>query len=74
MGGVWVDIQYTSEGTKVDRAGHVRQVRQAQKRVVLTALAVWSDGNHEVLHYCYPATQLKLSQHRSNLGTFQEKT
>ena len=49
--GVWVDIQYASEGTKVDRAGHVRQVRQAQERVVLTALAVWPDGNHEVLHY-----------------------
>ena len=49
--GVWVDIQYTSEGTKVDRAGHVRQICQAQERVVLTALAVWPDGNHEVLHY-----------------------
>lgn len=49
--GVWVDIQYASEGTKVDRAGHVRQIRQAQERVVLTAIAVWPDGNHEVLHY-----------------------
>jgi transposase-like protein len=49
--GVWVDIQYTSAETKVDRAGHVRQLRQAQDRVVLTALAVWPDGNHEVLHY-----------------------
>ena len=49
--GVWVDIQYTSEGTKVDRAGHVRQLRQAQERVVLTGLAVWPDGNYEVLHY-----------------------
>ena len=49
--GVWVDIQYTSEETKVDRAGHVRQRRQAEERVVLTALAVWPDGNHEVLHY-----------------------
>ena len=49
--GVWVDIQYTSEGTKVDRAGHVRQVRHAEERVVLTALAVWPDGNYEVLHY-----------------------
>ncbi len=49
--GVWVDIQYTSDGTKVDRAGHVRQIRQAQERVVLTALAVWPDGNYEVLHY-----------------------
>jgi len=49
--GVWVDIQYASAETKVDRAGHVRQLRQAQDRVVLTALAVWPDGNHEVLHY-----------------------
>ncbi len=38
--GVWVDIQYPSAETKVDRAGHVRQIRQAQERVVLTALAV----------------------------------
>ena len=49
--GVWVDIQYPSEGTKVDRAGHLRQLRQAEERVVLTALAVWPDGNYEVLHY-----------------------
>ena len=49
--GVWVDIQYTSEETKVDRAAHVRQLRQAEERVVLTALAVWPDGNYEVLHY-----------------------
>ena len=49
--GVWVDIQYASEETKVDRAGHVRQLRQAEERVVLTALAVWPDGNYEVLHY-----------------------
>ena len=49
--GDWVDIQYTSEETKVDRAGHLRQLRQAQERVVLTALAVWPDGTYEVLHY-----------------------
>ncbi|NET38075.1 MAG: hypothetical protein F6K19_39770, partial [Cyanothece sp. SIO1E1] len=36
--GVWVDIQYTSEEAKVDSAGHVHQLRQAQERVVLTAL------------------------------------
>ncbi len=45
--GVWVDIQYTSEETKVDRAGHLRQLRQAQERVVLTALAVWPNGTYE---------------------------
>jgi transposase-like protein len=49
--GVWVDIQYAAEETKVDRAGHIRQLRQAQDRVVLAALAVWPDGTHEVLHY-----------------------
>lgn len=49
--GVWVDIQYTLEGTKVDRAGHIRQLRQAQERVVLVAMAVWPDGRYECLHY-----------------------
>ena len=49
--GVWVDIQYSSEATKVDRAGHVRQIRHAQERVVLSALAVWPDGTYETLHY-----------------------
>lgn len=49
--GVWVDIQYTSEETKVDRVGHIRQIRQAEERVVLAALAVWPDGNYEVVHY-----------------------
>ena len=49
--GVWVDIQYSLAGTKVDRAGHVRQLRQAEERVILTALAVWPDGKYEVLHY-----------------------
>ncbi|NEQ43017.1 MAG: hypothetical protein F6K00_05435 [Leptolyngbya sp. SIOISBB] len=48
--GVWVDIQDPSEATKVDRAGHLRPLRQAQERVLLTALAVWPEGHHEVLH------------------------
>ncbi len=50
MGYGWI-ATCTSEETKVDRAGHIRQLRQAQDHVVLTALAVWPDGNHEVLHY-----------------------
>jgi hypothetical protein len=32
--GVWVEIQYTLEEFKEDRAGHQRQVRQAQERVL----------------------------------------
>ena len=49
--GVWVDIQYTLEGFKVDRSGHLRQMRQAQERVILTAMAVWGDGSYQILHY-----------------------
>jgi putative transposase len=49
--GVWVEIQYTSEDFKIDRAGHVRQSRQAEERVILAALAVWEDGSYEILHY-----------------------
>ena len=48
--GVWVEIQYTREDFKVDRAGHLRQSRQAEERVILAALAVWADGSHEILH------------------------
>jgi putative transposase len=49
--GVWVEIQYPSEEFKLDRAGHLRQSRQAEERVILAALAVWEDGAYEMLHY-----------------------
>ena len=49
--GVWVEIQYTREEFKEDRAGHIRQCRQAEERVVLAALAVRVDGSYEMLHY-----------------------
>ena len=49
--GVWVEIQYTSEEFKLDRAAHLRQSRQAEERVILAALAVWEDGSYEILHY-----------------------
>jgi len=49
--GVWVDIQYTLDQFKIDRAGHQRQCRQAQERVILVAMAVWPDGSYHILHY-----------------------
>lgn len=49
--GVWVDILYTLDEFKLDRAGHRRQVRQAQERVILAAMAVWPDGSYQLLHY-----------------------
>lgn len=49
--GVWVEIQYTQDDFKVDRAGHLRQIRQAEERVILAGLAVWEDGSYELLHY-----------------------
>lgn len=51
MDGVWVEIQYTLHEFKVDRAGHQRQRRQAQERVILVAMAVWPDGLYHILHY-----------------------
>ena len=42
--GVWVDIQYPLGQVKVDRSGHVRQMRQAQERVILNFSQVWSIG------------------------------
>ena len=49
--GVWVDIQYPTDEIKEDRAGHLRQCRQTEERVILSALAVWEDGSYEMLHY-----------------------
>ncbi|MCC3410131.1 MAG: transposase [Microcoleus sp. PH2017_10_PVI_O_A] len=49
--GVWVEIQYTREEFKVDRAGHLRQSRQAEERVILAVLGVWDDGSYAILHY-----------------------
>jgi transposase-like protein len=49
--GVWVDIQYTLNQFKVDRAGHKRQCRQAQERVIVAAMAVWPDGSYQLLHF-----------------------
>ena len=49
--GVWVDIQYAQDSVKIDRAGHERQVRNAEDRVILSAMAVWPNGNYHILHY-----------------------
>jgi transposase-like protein len=49
--GVWVEIQYPREEYKEDRAGHLRQCRTAEERVVLAALAIWEDGSYQMLHY-----------------------
>lgn len=49
--GVWVDIQYTLDQFKIDRAGHKRQCREAQERVILAAMAVWPDGSYQLLHF-----------------------
>jgi len=38
--GVWVDILYTTEETKIDSAGHERYYRQLEDRVILAAMAV----------------------------------
>ncbi|MEO1400155.1 MAG: transposase [Cyanobacteria bacterium J06635_1] len=49
--GVWVEIQYATGEIKLDRAGHQRQERAAQERVILAVMAVWADGSHQMLHY-----------------------
>ncbi len=48
MGYGWI---YTWDEFKEDRAGHLRQCRKAEERVVLVAMAVWEDGSYEILHY-----------------------
>ena len=55
--GVWVDIQYTSDEFKIDQAGHQRQCRQAEERVILVAMAVWPDGRYYVFHYEIATTE-----------------
>ena len=49
--GVWVEIQYTLDEFKIDQAGHQRQRRQAQDRVILVAMVVWPTGLYHILHY-----------------------
>jgi putative transposase len=49
--GVWVEIQYPTGMFKLDQAGHERQCREAQERVILSVMAVWPDGSYELLHY-----------------------
>lgn len=58
--GVWVEIQYPREEFKLDRAGHLRQSRQAEERVILAVLAVWDDGSYEILHYEIAETEGEL--------------
>jgi transposase-like protein len=55
--GVWVSIQYTQDAFNYDRAGHLRQSRQAEERVILAAMAVWPDGSHHLLHYMIATTE-----------------
>lgn len=59
--GVWVDIQYTMDMFKVDQAGHQRQCRQAEERVILAAMAVWPDGRFHIFHYEVALTEDTLS-------------
>lgn len=49
--GVWVKILYPTGETWLDQAGHTRQQRRVQERVILAALAVWPDGHYHLLHY-----------------------
>lgn len=49
--GVWVKVLYPTTATWVDRAGHTRQERRVQERVILAALAIWPDGHYHLLHY-----------------------
>ncbi|HOU15909.1 MAG TPA: IS256 family transposase [Anaerolineae bacterium] len=49
--GVWVDIQYTVDEFKCDRAGHERQCRHAQERVILAVMGVFPDGSTSLLHF-----------------------
>ena len=38
-------------GVQIRRIGHLRQCRQAKKRVVLAVMAIWEDGSQELIHY-----------------------
>lgn len=59
--GVWVNIQYTMDMFKVDQAGHQRQCRQVEERVILVAMAVWPDGRFHIFHYEVALTEDTLS-------------
>ena len=49
--GVWVTILYPTGETWMGRSGHQRQQVRGQGRVILAALAVWSDGWYYIPHY-----------------------
>jgi transposase-like protein len=55
--GVWVKILYPTGEVWVDQAGHTRQKRRAEERVILAALAVWPDGRYHLLHYEIAVTE-----------------
>lgn len=49
--GVWVEICYAQDESKIDQAGHQRQCRAVEERVILAAMAIYPDGSHSLLHY-----------------------
>jgi putative transposase len=49
--GVWVQVLAPTGQTWTDRSGHVRQEMRGQEQVILTVMAVWEDGRHEIVHY-----------------------
>lgn len=61
--GVWVTILYPTGESWLDRAGHRRQQRRGQERVILAALAVWPDGEYHLLHYEVAETEDEASWH-----------
>lgn len=49
--GVWVTILIPTGETALDASGHERHCAKGEKRVILAVLAVWPDGQHQIIHY-----------------------
>jgi len=49
--GVWVSVLYAQEETFIDQAGHKRHRQICKEQVILTAMGIWPDGRHAVIHF-----------------------
>ena len=49
--GVWVSVLYAQKETFIDQAGHKRHRQIRKEQVILTAMGIWPDGQHAVVHF-----------------------
>jgi transposase-like protein len=55
--GVWGQVLFPTGATWFDQSGHERREMRGADQVILTVMAVWPDGRHQIIHYQLAAAE-----------------